>query len=87
MRLNEDTIRRPLLTKDITSLYEWVLVFFLGGGVGSGEGEAFAGRLLDKGRLLEGNFEYKFYSWEKGAFISYETFIWEWKLIRLFTVG
>lgn len=65
MRLNEDTICKPLLTKDIIHSMKESLLFFWGGRggrVGSGGGEAFAGRLLDKGRLLEGNFEYKFYS-------------------------
>ena len=53
MRLNEDTVGKPMLTKFMILLYG---VFpFLGSGVGS-----FAGRLLDKGRLLEGNLNTNF---------------------------
>ena len=44
MRLNEDTVGKPLLTNFMILLYR---VFpFLGSGVGG-----FAGHLLDKGRL------------------------------------
>ena len=48
MRLNEDTVGKPMLTNFMILLYG---VFpFLRSGVG-----VYAGRLLDKGYLLEGN--------------------------------
>ena len=50
-------------------------VFFLGGGGGLGVG-GFAGRLLDKGGILEENLN-KFHT-----FISYEAFISEWVFIN-----